>query len=184
MEENNYESGAAPQTQPQTPVNGDKQNYSYGKRPLWQWILLYIVIGAIVYGAIYYFFFMNKGGYNYQSNNTNINNYMVKNMKVEILKEGSGEASKIGDKVTVDYVGTLTDGTKFDSSIDRGTPFSFVLGENRVIQGWELGLLGMQVGEKIRLTIPPELAYGSQGVSGAIPPNATLIFEIDLLKIN
>ena len=105
-------------------------------------------------------------------------------MKVEILQQGTGESAKTGDTVTVDYVGTLQNGTKFDSSIDRGQPFSFTLGENRVIQGWELGILGMKVGEKKTLVIPPEQAYGEQGVPGAIPPNATLIFEVELLSIN
>jgi FKBP-type peptidyl-prolyl cis-trans isomerase len=105
-------------------------------------------------------------------------------VKIEVLKEGTGEVSKKGDTLTVDYVGTLTDGTKFDSSIDRGTPFSFTLGQNRVIQGWEQGMLSMKVGEKRRLTIPASLGYGSRGAGGIIPPNATLIFEVDLLKIN
>jgi FKBP-type peptidyl-prolyl cis-trans isomerase len=105
-------------------------------------------------------------------------------VKIEVLKEGTGEVSKKGDTLAVDYVGTLTDGTKFDSSIDRGTPFSFTLGQNRVIQGWEQGMLGMKVGEKRRLTIPASLGYGSSGAGGVIPPNAPLIFEVDLLKIN
>ncbi|MBU3934712.1 FKBP-type peptidyl-prolyl cis-trans isomerase [Patescibacteria group bacterium] len=105
-------------------------------------------------------------------------------MKVEILKEGSGAESKIGDTASVHYVGILENNTKFDSSIDRGQPFSFILGQNTVIQGWELGVLGMKVGEKRKLTIPPELAYGNQSVGGIIPPNATLIFEVELLGIN
>ena len=105
-------------------------------------------------------------------------------MKIEVLKEGSGETSKTGDLVTVHYTGTLENGTKFDSSVDRGTPFSFTLGENGVIQGWELGVLGMKAGEKRKLIIPGELGYGSQGRSPVIPPNATLIFEVELLKIN
>jgi FKBP-type peptidyl-prolyl cis-trans isomerase len=104
-------------------------------------------------------------------------------VKIEVLQEGTGEVSKNGDKLTVDYVGTLEDGTKFDSSIDRGTPFSFTLGEGRVIQGWEQGMLNMKVGEKRKLTIPYSLGYGESGY-GPIPPKATLIFEVDLLKIN
>jgi peptidylprolyl isomerase/FKBP-type peptidyl-prolyl cis-trans isomerase FkpA len=104
-------------------------------------------------------------------------------VKIEILQEGTGEVSKVGDTLTVNYTGTLEDGTKFDSSIGRA-PFSFTLGENRVIQGWEQGMLGMKVGEKRRLTIPSSLGYGSSGAGGVIPPNATLIFEVDLLKIN
>lgn len=107
-------------------------------------------------------------------------------MKVEIIKQGSGEAAKTGDAVTVNYTGTLQDGTKFDSSLNPGrTPFQFTLGQNRVIQGWELGVLGMKVGEERKLTIPPELAYGAEGTPGGpIPPNATLTFVVDLLEIN
>jgi len=110
--------------------------------------------------------------------------FNIQGMKVEILKQGSGEEAKKGNIVTVNYTGTLTDGTKFDSSLNPGrTPFEFTLGQNRVIQGWELGVLGMKVGEKRKLTIPPELGYGSQAVGGVIPANATLIFEIDLLDV-
>lgn len=110
--------------------------------------------------------------------------YDIQGMKVEVLQQGTGEAAKTDDNVTVNYVGTLQDGTKFDSSIDRGQPFQFTLGQNSVIKGWELGVAGMKVGEKRRLTIPPELAYGERGAGGVIPPNATLIFEINLLGIN
>lgn len=108
----------------------------------------------------------------------------IQGMKVETLKQGSGEGAKTGDTVTVHYTGTLTDGTKFDSSVDRNAPFSFPLGQSRVIKGWDLGVTGMKVGEKRRLTIPPELGYGEIGVTGRIPKSATLIFEIDMLKIN
>ena len=107
----------------------------------------------------------------------------MEELKIEVLQEGTGGVSKNGDKLTVDYVGTLEDGIKFDSSIDRGTPFSFTLGQGRVIQGWEQGMLDMKVGEKRRLTIPYSLGYGENGY-GSIPPKATLIFEVDLLKIN
>ncbi len=102
-----------------------------------------------------------------------------------ILAPGSGSAAKDGDKVTVHYTGTLTDGTKFDSSIDRGQPFSFTLGGGEVIKGWEMGVSGMKIGEKRKLVIPSEYGYGAEGTPGGpIPPNATLIFEIELLKIN
>jgi len=111
-------------------------------------------------------------------------NFDIQGMKVEILQQGTGDGAKAGDNIVVNYVGTLTDGTKFDSSIDRNQPFPYTLGQNQVIQGWELGLLGMKAGEKRRLTIPPELAYGAQSPSPLIPANSTLVFEIDMLSIN
>ncbi len=125
----------------------------------------------------------NNSTQNAEQNN-NPSSYNIQGMKVEILKEGSGPAAKSGDNVTVNYVGTLENGTKFDSSIDRGVPLPLVLGQNSVIKGWELGLIGMKVGEKRKLTIPPELAYGKNAVGNIIPANSTLIFEIDMVKIN
>lgn len=109
----------------------------------------------------------------------------VEGLKIEVLKEGDSEqTAQTGDLVTVNYTGTLENGTKFDSSLDRGEPFTFPLGQNQVIQGWEKGIVGMKVGEKRRLTISPELGYGSQGTPGGpIPPNATLIFEVEMLNI-
>ena len=107
----------------------------------------------------------------------------VQGVSVKILKEGSGAAAKNGDKLSMHYVGTLENGIKFDSSRDRGTPFEFTLGTGEVIKGWEVGILGMKVGELRRLTIPSELGYGARGAGSAIPPNATLIFEVELLKI-
>ncbi|HVV70303.1 MAG TPA: FKBP-type peptidyl-prolyl cis-trans isomerase [Verrucomicrobiae bacterium] len=104
-------------------------------------------------------------------------------MKVEKIITGAGPAPKKGDTVTVHYTGWLPDGTKFDSSVERDEPFSFVLGTGQVIRGWDQGVAGMRVGDKARLTIPPELAYGKQGYPGAIPPDATLIFEVELLSI-
>lgn len=109
---------------------------------------------------------------------------MFHGMNVEKITAGTGAVPKRGDTVTVHYTGWLTDGTKFDSSVDRNEPFSFVLGTGQVIQGWERGVGGMRVGDKVRLTIPPDLAYGEQGYPGAIPPNATLIFEIELLSLS
>jgi FKBP-type peptidyl-prolyl cis-trans isomerase len=106
-------------------------------------------------------------------------------LKIEVLKEGSGEGAANGNTVSVHYTGWLTDGTKFDSSLDRGQPFSFLLGQGSVIQGWEKGVLDMKIGEKRKLTIPAELGYGANGTPGGpIPPNATLIFEVELLGIN
>lgn len=107
----------------------------------------------------------------------------MEGLKSEDLKVGTGSEAVSGKKVTVNYKGTLTDGTKFDSSYDRGTPFSFVLGSGVVIKGWDLGVSGMKVGGKRKLTIPPDLGYGSRGAGALIPPNATLVFEVELLKV-
>ena len=97
---------------------------------------------------------------------------------------GEGPAAKSGDVVTVHYTGWLTDGTKFDSSLDRNQPFTFVLGERQVIAGWDQGVAGMKVGGKRKLTIPPDLGYGARGAGEVIPPNATLVFEVQLLQID
>jgi FKBP-type peptidyl-prolyl cis-trans isomerase len=105
-------------------------------------------------------------------------------VKIEMITSGAGLAPKRGETVTVHYTGWLTDGTKFDSSVDRNDPFAFVLGTGQVIRGWDEGVAAMRVGDKARLTIPPELAYGKTGYPGAIPPNATLIFEVELLSIS
>jgi len=104
-------------------------------------------------------------------------------LKVEDLVQGNGDEAVTGKKVSVHYTGTLTDGSKFDSSLDRGRPFDFPLGGGRVIKGWDQGVAGMKVGGKRRLTIPPELAYGERGFPPVIPPNSTLVFEIELLGV-
>lgn len=107
----------------------------------------------------------------------------VEELKIEDLQGGSGDEVRVGDTVLVHYSGFLTNGTKFDSSLDRNEPFSFTIGEGSVIQGWEQGLVGMRIGGKRKLIIPPDLAYGNQGAGNVIPPNATLVFEIELLQI-
>ncbi|OQY37022.1 MAG: hypothetical protein B6226_05675 [Candidatus Cloacimonetes bacterium 4572_65] len=108
---------------------------------------------------------------------------MENGLQYTIDVEGSGQVAKKGDKVVVHYTGWLTDGTKFDSSKDRDQPFSFQLGAGRVIKGWDLGVEGMKIGETRTLTIPAELGYGSRGAGAVIPPNATLKFEVELIKV-
>ena len=131
-----------------------------------------LLIGILVVVLIFLVFFMNNGDEN-----------MVE-FKIETLQEGSGEQTvKSGDTITVHYTGTLEDGTKFDSSVDRGEPFTFTIGTGQVIQGWEQGFSGMKVGEKRRLTIPPEMGYGDRAI-GTIPANSVLIFEVELISIS
>ncbi len=103
-------------------------------------------------------------------------------VKVNDVSAGTGPLAESGDVLTVNYVGNLEDGKVFDSSIDRGVPFSFTLGVGQVISGWDEGVAGMRAGGKRVLTVPPEYAYGEQGV-GPIPPNSTLIFQVELLKV-
>jgi FKBP-type peptidyl-prolyl cis-trans isomerase len=100
------------------------------------------------------------------------------------VKVGTGPEAKAGDSVTVHYTGTLADGTKFDSSRDRGQSFSFPLGQGRVIKGWDVGVAGMKIGGQRKLVIPPEEGYGSRGAGDVIPPDATLHFDVELLEVD
>jgi peptidylprolyl isomerase len=103
-------------------------------------------------------------------------------VKIEIIKEGQGPMPKKGQTVAVHYTGTLPNGTKFDSSRDRNQPISFVLGAGRVIKGWDEAIAEMKVGTRAKITIPPAMGYGDKGAGGVIPPNATLIFDVELME--
>lgn len=144
---------------------------------------LYIaIVGFVTWGLIN---FVNKKEVLpvVENQETVENNSMQEELKIEDLVVGTGAEAVSGMLVSVHYTGTLTDGTKFDSSKDRGTPFEFNLGSGQVIQGWDLGVVGMKVGGKRKLTIPARLGYGAQGAGDVIPPNATLIFEVELLEV-
>lgn len=158
-------------------------------------VLSVIIFVAVI--ALFVFITINKkpvsetttGSAVQQNNNNNMQTtQQIEGVKITVLKEGSGEAAKSGDTVSVNYTGKLTDGTIFDSNIDpkfgHVEPFDFKLGSGMVIKGWDLGVAGMKVGEKRLLEIEPNYAYGASGAGGVIPPNATLIFEVELLKIN
>ncbi|KKR78871.1 MAG: Peptidyl-prolyl cis-trans isomerase [Candidatus Nomurabacteria bacterium GW2011_GWA2_40_9] len=146
------------------------------KKKMVVWILVVLlVVGALVFITI------KKG------NNNLGNTQKVEGVDVTILSEGSGEEAKIGDSVSMNYTGTLEDGTAFDSNVDpkfnHVSPFLFNLGAGQVIKGWDIGVVGMKVGEKRRLEINAEFAYGEAGVGSIIPPNAKLIFDVELVAI-
>lgn len=143
------------------------------------------VFGAIILlGVFVYFSFGFYQGATPTSENAPVNKTapQTTGLKIEDIKEGTGSAVKSGDTIVIHYKGTLTDGTKFDSSYDRGQPFETTIGVGQVIEGWDKGIIGLKVGGKRKLTIPPSMAYGAQQV-GNIPPNSTLIFEVELLEI-
>ena len=163
-------------------------------------LIIYIIITFLIVGAIFVYAknnikqtpSSNNSQYKLdviqgpkvqnQSANPTMPENNITQLKIEDETIGTGSAVKSGDSVEVNYVGTLLNGTKFDSSYDRNQTFSFTVGAGQVIQGWDQGLVGMQVGGKRKLTIPADLAYGSTG-QGQIPPNSPLIFEIELVSI-
>lgn len=114
---------------------------------------------------------------------SNLKEDEVKELRIVDSQVGSGAEAVAGKAVTVHYTGTLFNGTKFDSSVDRGQPFTFNLGAGQVIQGWDMGVAGMKVGGKRKLIIPPHLGYGERGAGGVIPPNAVLVFDVELLGV-
>ena len=160
------------------------------KKPFWNqtWVRLSIILLAVigVFGLVAYFNAAPNqnsaanNSSNSMSNPQNLENGLV----IDDTEVGSGEEIMPGDFVTMHYTGRLEDGTVFDSSVERNQPFEFQVGVGQVIQGWEQGVPGMRVGGKRTLTIPADLAYGQQGVPGAIPGGATLIFDIEALEIN
>jgi len=152
-----------------------------------------IAVAALILIAVGYFVFQ---AYTSKAQPTPTEQVIIDNEDVEVITTasglryqdiivGDGPEAKAGDTVKVHYTGWLEDDTKFDSSVDRGAPFEFTIGAGMVIQGWDEGVVGMKVGGKRKLIIPPDLGYGSRGAgAGVIPPNATLIFDIDLLEIS
>lgn len=159
-----------------------------------RYFVVFIVISALALGAIFVYTRANiktpgsdtirqeLSKFGSQSSPTKNPMPQITELKIEDERQGTGSAVKNGDTVEVNYLGTLLDGTKFDSSYDRGETFSFEVGSGTVIEGWEKGLLDMKVGGKRKLIIPSSMAYGDQGVGG-IPPNSPLIFEIELVGI-
>ncbi len=161
--------------------------YSFFMSKLIKVLIIIVVLILIIAGGIY-LFSKPIPKQETQTNMTNPTNQPSKvlspsgELKIEDLTIGEGEEIKSGDTVTVHYSGTLEDGTKFDSSYDRKEPFQTQIGVGKVIKGWDEGIVGMKVGGKRKLTIPPDLGYGANA-TGPIPPNSTLIFEVELLNV-
>jgi len=148
------------------------------------------ILTAVILGGAWYLFFSGKSSRPeeksipvVQKQEPQAQKIMENQLVIADLKIGEGAEAKNGNNVFVHYTGRLLDGTKFDSSLDRGEPLSFILGQGQVIPGWEQGILGMKVGGKRKLTIPPALAYGERGAGGVIPPNSTLVFEVELVEV-
>ena len=147
-----------------------------------QWVAVFVSLGVLTYllfgGSLMNFIKPITTNSQQPAQMTTSND----NLKVEDLVVGNGAVAEPGDKITVHYTGSLTDGSVFDNSVERKAPFTFTLGVGQVIRGWDEGIVGMQIGGKRMLTIAPEYAYGSEG-KGPIPPNSTLIFEVELLNV-
>lgn len=146
-------------------------------------IALLIALIALITG-LYFVFGFSASPIKPDSNSETQSTQGAEKLKIEDIKVGSGSAQvKSGDTISIHYKGILTDGTQFDSSYDRGEPFQTQIGVGQVIRGWDEGVIGMKVGGKRKLTIPPDMGYGAAG-QGSIPPNSTLIFEVELMGIN
>lgn len=153
----------------------------------------WVVLGLLILAIIYVLFFSsgtvaNPSPESIKTENTKMDTNTNQSSEsgkliIEDIKLGDGREAKSGDTVVMHYSGTLTNGTKFDSSYDRNQPFTTQIGVGQVIKGWDEGVPGMKIGGKRKLTIPPDLGYGASGAGGVIPPNATLIFEVELLDI-
>ena len=147
----------------------------------------YLIIGVVIIALIGIVFVTTKKPESIASTTSaptlTIQPTSMQKLEITDQKIGTGSAVKKGDTVVIHYLGTLADGTKFDSSYDRKAPFETQIGVGQVIQGWDEGVIGMQVGGKRKLVIPPEMGYGSQGAGNVIPPNATLTFEVELVGI-
>lgn len=146
-------------------------------------IAVVVLLGAYLYGSKIQSLFTGPSINQPEVSIMNTSQSDNETLKSEDLNIGFGEVAKAGDTVEVHYTGTLLDGTKFDSSLDRGKPFEFTLGSGQVIKGWDDGIVGMKVGGKRKLTIPPSLAYGDQSRGTVIKPNSTLVFEVELITI-